>query len=325
MLLYRNANTDPELNLALEEWLLTEEEEECFMLWRNRPAIIVGRNQNVAEEINPEYVQANNIAVVRRLSGGGAVYHDLGNVNFTFISRVGEKRFDFRRFAQPVIEALGILGVNAEYSGRNDMVIEGKKFSGNAQYVKGSKVLHHGTLLFQSDLSILQQALKVAPGKYESKGVKSVASRVTNIAPYLSRSLSVEDFIEAVFTHMKTSFSGAVVADISDAGYDAARKLVESRYGTWEWNFGKSVPYNFRNSQRFLNGNIECQMMVDQGIIRSVRIYGDFFGTRPVAELEARLVEIRHCYEDVSQVLDHFRLEEYFDGIERTDIIKVVL
>ena len=325
MLLYRNDNTEPALNLALEEWLLTESGEECFMLWRNRPAIIVGRNQNVAEEINPEFVQANNIPVVRRLSGGGAVYHDLGNVNFTFISHGSEKRFDFRRFAQPVIEALEKLGVNAEYSGRNDMVIEGKKFSGNAQYVQGSKVLHHGTLLFQSDLSILQQALKVAPGKYESKGVKSVAGRVTNIAPYLRSSLSVEDFIEAVFAHMKNSFTGAVAADISEAGCDAARKLVESRYGTWEWNFGKSVPYNFRTSQRFPNGNIECQMLVDQGIIRSVKIYGDFFGIRPVEELAARLVGIRHCYEDVSQALGQFGMEEYFNGIERADIIKVFL
>ena len=324
MRLYRNDNTDPSLNLALEEWL-TNADDDCFMLWRNRPAIIVGRNQNAAAEINRDFVQKNNIAVVRRLSGGGAVYHDLGNVNFSFITHGTENKFNFKHFAEPVIAALQSLGVKAEFSGRNDMLIDGKKFSGNAQYVQGSKVLHHGTLLFQSDLTILQQALCVDPSKYESKGVKSVASRVTNIAPHLLAPLSVEDFIEAVFTHMKDNFTGAVFTSLTDNDRLGASKLADSRYGNWEWNFGKSSPYNFRNAQRFVSGNIECQMMVEGGVVRSVQIYGDFFGIKPVADIEKQLTGVRHNYQDIEQALAKMNLAEYFNGIDRVDIIKVLV
>ena len=325
MRLYRNDNTDPSLNLALEEWLVTTATDDCFMLWRNRPAIIVGRNQNAAAEINQDFVQKNNIAVVRRLSGGGAVYHDLGNVNFSFITHGTENKFDFKHFAQPVIGALQSLGVKAEFSGRNDMLIDGKKFSGNAQYVQGSKVLHHGTLLFDSDLTILQQALCVDPSKYESKGVKSVASRVTNIAPHFPAPLSVEHFIEAVLTHMKHNFSGAVFASLTDDDHIGARKLVDSRYGNWDWNFGKSSPYNFHNAQRFISGNIECQMMVEHGIIKSVKVYGDFFGLKPVADIEKQLTGVRHSYQDIEQALADINLAEYFNAIERADIIKVFI
>lgn len=323
MLLYRNSSNDPSFNLALEEWLLDSATEDCFWLWRNRPAIIVGRNQNTAAEINQEFVQQHNIDVVRRLSGGGAVYHDLGNVNFTFITHGAENKFDFRHFANPVIDALRGIGVQAEYSGRNDLLIDGKKFSGNAQYIQGSKVLHHGTLLFDSDLTVLQQALKVAPEKYESKGVKSVASRVTMILPYLPQPLSVEDFMEAVFSHMKNSFPGAVEAELSEADYQAAQKLADSRYRLWEWNFGKSVPYNFHNRARFAAGTVECQMMIEQGMIRSIKLYGDFFGARPVEDVEARLTGIRHRGDDVAQALDSLPLGEYFSGIEKEEILKV--
>jgi lipoate-protein ligase A len=209
MLIYRNDNTDPYLNLALEEHLLTTSRQDCFMLWRNRPAIIVGRNQNTAEEINAAFVRDRGVAVVRRLSGGGAVYHDLGNLNYTFIAHDSRRSFDFAGFAQPILAVLRSLGVAAEFAGRNDLLIDGRKFSGNAQYVQGGKVLHHGTLLFDSDLTVLGQALAVKPEKYESKGVKSVASRVTNIAPHLPRPITVDQFAAAVLAHIAAAFPGA--------------------------------------------------------------------------------------------------------------------
>ena len=325
MLLYRNSNTEPGLNLALEEWLLKEATEDCFMLWRNRPAIIVGRNQNTVEEINREFVQAKQLPVVRRLSGGGAVYHDLGNLNFTFVVHGTKNRFDFRHFAEPVIEVLQQLGVKAEYSGRNDMSIAGKKFSGNAQYIQGNKVLHHGTLLFQSDLTVLQQALHVDPGKFESKGVKSVTSRVTNIAPYLAAPQSIEVFADALFFHIKSRFKGAVFADLAEADYNAAQSLVDNRYGNWEWNYGKSAPYNFRNSMRFPGGYIECRMVVDRGTIQEAKIYGDFFGAKPVADLELSLTGVQHEYTAICRMLQEFELGDYFAGIDRGRIAGIFL
>jgi lipoate-protein ligase A len=325
MLLYRNSNTEPSLNLALEEWLLQEAVEDCFMLWRNRPSIIVGRNQNTVAEINREYVEANKIPVVRRLSGGGAVYHDLGNLNYTFIVNGTKNRFDFRHFAEPVIAVLRQLGAKAEYSGRNDMIIEGKKFSGNAQYIQGNKVLHHGTLLFQSDLTILEKALNVSPDKYQSKGVKSVASRVTNIAPHLSAPCNVEGFMEALFSHMKNTFPGATFADLTESEYNGAGNLVNSRYGNREWNFGRSFAYNFRNSMRFPGGHIECQILVDSGKIKAIKIYGDFFGVKPVEDLELTLTGVQHDYEAINLALKDVELADYFVGIEREAIIKMFL
>ena len=321
MRIYRNDNTDPALNLALEEWLVSHTEDDCFMLWQNKPAIIIGRNQNAHAEINKEFVHAHHLPVVRRLSGGGAVYHDLGNLNFTFISHNTEKRFDFRHFAQPVVDALQQLGVRAEYSGRNDLVIEGRKFSGNAQYIQGHKVLHHGTLLFDSDLTVLQQALNVDPRKYESKGVKSVASRVTNIAPHLPRPLTIREFRDCLVAYIQHSFAGAVLTDFSADDIAGANSLVKSRYGNNDWNYGRLAPYHFRNTLTYPGGHVECRLTVTDGTISGVSIYGDFFGVRTVAELEQRLSGIRHEYDAVRRVLATVDLAEYFAGLDDGDAI----
>lgn len=325
MLIYRNDNTDPYLNLALEESLLTNSARDCFMLWRNRPAIIVGRNQNTAEEINAAFVRDRGVAVVRRLSGGGAVYHDLGNLNFTFVSHDSRHSFDFARFAAPILAVLAKLGVAAEFSGRNDLHIDGRKFSGNAQYVQGGRILHHGTLLFDSDLSVLGQALAVKPDKYESKGIKSVASRITNIAPHLPRPATIDQFAAAVFAHIAETFPGAAVADFSPAERAAASELVAAKYSRWEWNYGKSSPYNFSNKQRFAGGLVECRLFVEAGVIRDARIYGDFFGNRDVGELERTLVGLRHDHAAIAGALAAADLAQYFTGISRDDLLTVFL
>ncbi len=325
MRLIRNNNTDPHLNLAIEEWLLINSSPECFMLWRNRPAVIVGRNQNTAEEINPEYVAHHKIPVVRRMTGGGAVYHDLGNLNFTFISRSANKLLDFRRFAQPIIDVLAKVGVNAEFSGRNDMIIDGRKFSGNAQFVRADRVLHHGTLLFDADLTIVQEALRVQPEKYASKGVKSVASRVTNIAAYLPQRLTIDEFAAMIISHIAEIYKEAVVDELRPHELSAAEDLVRTKYGLWEWNFGKSPQYNFRNRLRFANGLIECRLFIEDGLIRTGKIYGDFFGNRPAEELVALLAGVRHEYDAISAALDKLDLRQYFAGIDRDEILKVLV
>ncbi len=325
MLIYRNDNTDPYLNLALEEHLLTTSRQDCFMLWRNRPAIIVGRNQNTAEEINAAFVRDRGVAVVRRLSGGGAVYHDLGNLNYTFIAHDSRRSFDFAGFAQPILAVLRSLGVAAEFAGRNDLLIDGRKFSGNAQYVQGGKVLHHGTLLFDSDLTVLGQALAVKPEKYESKGVKSVASRVTNIAPHLPRPITVDQFAAAVLAHIAAAFPGAAHAAFTPADHAAARDLVAAKYGRWEWNYGKSSPYNFRNQRRFAGGLVECRLFVEGGVIGSARIYGDFFGDRDIGELERALTGVRHDHAALAAALAPLDLPRYIAGIDRDSLLQILL
>jgi lipoate-protein ligase A len=324
MLIYMNSETDPHLNLALEERLLAAAREDCFMLWRNRPAIIVGRNQNTAEEINAAFVSERGIAVVRRLSGGGAVYHDLGNLNYTFVSPDSRHAFDFARFAQPVLAALRGLGVAAEFSGRNDLLIDGRKFSGNAQYVQGGKVLHHGTLLFDSDLTVLGRALAVRPDKFAGKGIKSVASRVTNIAPHLPAPLTIDAFAAALAGHVREAFASADAAFTAE-DHAAARALAADKYGRWEWNYGKSAPYNFSNCQRFAGGLVECRLFVEGGVIRTAKIYGDFFGNRDIGELEQALAGVRHHPEAVARALAAADLAQYFAGISRDELLTLFL
>jgi lipoate-protein ligase A len=203
MHIIKRHNTDPYFNLATEEFVLKNWDEDSFMLWRNAPSIIVGKHQNTLAEINVEYVKHNNIPVVRRLSGGGAVFHDLGNLNFTFIQNgKAERLIDFRKYTEPILEVLEKMGVAAKFEGRNDLTIGGRKFSGNAEHIWKTKILHHGTLLFSSHMSDLTQALNVDPLKFQDKAVKSVHSRVTNISEHLSEPMDVMYFASMIEGHI---------------------------------------------------------------------------------------------------------------------------
>ena len=243
MLYIKSKNsTDPHFNLAMEEYVLKylNLAEEYLLLWQNEPAIIIGRHQNTLEEVNMDYTRENNIHVVRRLSGGGAVYHDLGNLNFTFIRRaIRSELLDLKSFTQPVIHALKKLGVNAEVSGRNDLTIEGKKFSGNAQYLYKNNILHHGTLLFDSDLSELNKALRVRADKIESKGIKSVRSRVTNIREHIKgdQDTNINEFT-ALLRDAVAEVQGENFAEytLGEKDYEGIRALMQERYLTWQWN-----------------------------------------------------------------------------------------
>ena len=244
MLYIYNKNTNPYFNLAAEEYVLKEFQEECFMLWRNEPSIIVGKNQNTLAEINLDYVRQHKIPVVRRLSGGGAVFHDLGNLNFTFIVNEDVSSFsDFRRFTQPIIDVLRKLSINAEFSGRNDITIDGKKISGNAQYYYKNRILHHGTLLFSSSITDLSAALKVRPVKFEDKGVKSVSKRVTNISEHLKEPITIEQFIDLIMNHIREQTRGSEMYEFTQEDIEKIEKLVREKYSTWEWNFGTSPDY----------------------------------------------------------------------------------
>jgi lipoate-protein ligase A len=308
--------------MAVEEYILKEFKEDCFMLWRNEPAIIVGKNQNTLSEINLEYIQANNIPVVRRLSGGGTVFHDLGNLNFTFIKNNSEENFNnFRKFTVPILNVLKSLNVNAEFSGRNDLTIEGKKFSGNAQYNYKNRVLHHGTLLFSSDISNLSKALQAKPLKFQDKSIKSVISRVTNISSHLKEPLSIMDFEALIMNFIITEDSSASLYEFNDYDLCNINKLREEKYSTWEWNFGHSPKYNFINEKKFPFGTVECNMEVQHGIIKNIKLYGDFFSKLDVSDIESNLIGVNHVESEVKKVLSTFNISDYFSNANLDDIL----
>ena len=281
-----NTNNDPFYNLALEEFCVQNFDREILILWQNVPTIEIGRNQNTLEEINREYVQK----VVRRLSGGGAVYHDLGNLNFTFIvnDESGLNRFDFARFTRPVIKALEEMGIKAEDNGRNDITIAGRKFSGNAQYRKGKRLLHHGTLLFDSDLEEMVQALNVDPGKIISKGVKSVRSRVTNIAEHLLEPTDVKSF-QQILTQTIYTGQHHERYELNLNEVSAVQRLRAEKYNTWDFVYGFSPPGMLVKKAQFDWGNIKIHLHIRRGMIEDCAIYGDFFAGDDIQELARHL------------------------------------
>lgn len=317
-------NVDPYFNLAMEEYLLKFNSEECFVLWRNEPCIVIGKNQNTLSEINFDYVKNNNIKVVRRQTGGGAVFHDLGNLNFTFIVNDTGKNFnDFKKFTNPIIGALKGLDIEAEFSGRNDLLINGKKISGNAQCKYKNRVMHHGTLLFSSDITNLSEALISRNIKFSDKAVKSVSSRITNISDYLDKKITVTEFKKSIFNYIMKQEQHKTITNLSEKEIESIKKLKEIKYSTWEWNFGKSPKYNFSNEKKFNGGIVEVNIEVKNGIINEIKIYGDFFGIKDINDIEKSLKGKKHEFEEIKNVLNKFNLSEYFSNISFEELIKV--
>ena len=319
--------TDPQINLAFEEYVFNQmdQDQSYFLLWQNDNAVIVGKHQNTIEEINQEYIRENDIKVVRRLSGGGAVYHDLGNLNFTFIvNDRGREQFDFQTFARPLVEALKTLGVNAEFNSRNDIAIDGKKFSGNSQYAKRGRILHHGTILFNSNLATIQSALKVKKDKIESKGIKSVKSRVTNITDYLDETYTMEDFKAAL---LKAMFANDNLEKItlSNEEIQAIERLKTEKYATWDWNYGKSPQYNLRKERKCDFGLITVLLQVEKGEIKDLHFYGDYFGNGDIQELEALFIGVKPSEAALSEVLINTDLADYINGLDAKTLIDLIL
>jgi lipoate-protein ligase A len=310
-----NARTRPAFNLALEEWFLRNARQDIFMLWRNAPAVIVGRHQNTAAEIDPDFVRLRGIEVVRRITGGGAVFHDLGNVNFSFVILGHSGRgLDFRRFTAPVQEALRGMGADCSFDGRNDLVIEGRKFSGNAQHVEGGRVLHHGTLLFDSHLEDLAGALRASPLKFQGKAVKSLPSRVTMLKNHLPH-LDAESFMRLLMERMLRILSGTR-RDTEKEEEAAAEELAKSKYERWDWNFGVSPAYAFARRARVEAGTFDVRLDVREGVIRAACIRGDFFALRPIEELEELVRGCRHERDALLEHLSAVELGGYIQGLE---------
>jgi lipoate-protein ligase A len=314
--------TDPYFNLAAEEYVLKNFERDSFMLWRNEPAIIVGKHQNTLAEINQDYVKENMIKVVRRLSGGGAVFHDLGNLNFTFIaSGENHQLVDFRKFTQPILEVLQKLDIEARFEGRNDLTIDGRKFSGNAEHVHKNRVLHHGTLLFSAQMADLSSALKVDPDKFQDKAVKSVRSRVTNISEHLKIPLTVLEFRDLVLKHVMESTPGAELYSFTQDDIAAISRLRDEKYITWEWNFGYSPKYNFRKTVKTNGGKLEVTLEVVNGTIEKARFFGDYFNKLDPSDIEHALTGTLHNETAIRERLKDFEITDYFLKIGREELI----
>lgn len=320
---------NPQINLAIEEYILKHLDinESYLLFYINEPSIIIGRNQNTIEEINTEYVEENGVKVVRRMSGGGAVYHDLGNLNYSFITKdEGNSLQDnFKKFTGPVIHALRKLGANAALMGRNDIEIDGKKVSGTAQYATGGRMYTHGTLLLNTNLDNVGKALKPKKEKIESKGVKSVRARVGNISEFIDQQMTVKEFrqyiLKSVFAEEGTEIQEYV---LTDTDWKKIHEISQNKYQTWEWNYGKSPKFNIQNSRRFPAGTIDIRLDVEKGIIQNAKIYGDFFGWGNVAEIEEVLKNVRYEKTALAEALQEVDIKHYFGNIEKEDFLSLI-
>jgi len=320
--------TDARANLALEEYILrnVEGDDSFLLFYVNAPSIIIGRHQNTIEEVNSDFVRERGITVVRRISGGGAVYHDLGNLNFSFLTPYSPDRFNrYAEFTRPVIEVLRELGVPAELTGRNDIVAEGRKISGNAQFVSRGRMFSHGTLLLDSELDTVAAALNVKPGKIESKGHKSVRSRVANISEFLSEPLDVHGLRERIVERIFGSRSAVPMLELTEADLLAVDELKRTKYDTWEWNYGESPAFNVQRVKRFTMGEIDVRIQVERGWIRGLKIFGDFMSRGDIGEVESRLRDIRYTREDLERVIAGINVGDYFADIETDDVLALLV
>lgn len=324
-----NPGTDPYFNVALDSWLVREApaDEDYVMLWQNRPAVIIGRYQNTHQEVHVDYANAHGIAIVRRMSGGGAVYHDLGNLNFSMIVSTEDQPFnDFQRFVRPVVETLAHYGVTAELTGRNDVTLDGKKFSGNAQYRTPTRLLHHGTILFNENLDDVRDVLNVNPDKIEGKGIKSVRSRVTNVQPYLPKGVGLDEFRATLLQYIGQHNGG--VRELLSLNWEQQRRvqaLVDQRFGQWDWNFGQSPAFNYRGQERFGQGAIEALVYVVQDHIKSLTIYGDFLGDRNISPLIHALTGLPYSKAAIRDALSPLPVSRYLGGIGAEQLLKVLM
>ncbi len=318
-------STDPAYNLAFEEIVLRNKTEGSYLiLWQNDNTIVVGQNQNTAAEINREFVEENNIRVVRRTTGGGAVYHDLGNLNYSFITDIKDAaKMTYTQFTEPMTEALKKLGLNAEASGRNDIVVDGYKVSGTAQRLLKNRMLFHGTLLFDSDMSLITGALNADPLKFKSKSTKSVKARVRNIRSFLNEDMELKDF----WGYLKCELGGKnlMIEKLSEEELGEVSELKSKKYDTWEWNFGRSPKFTVTNKRKWNGGILEIGMNVEGGIINDIKFYGDFLSVTALDEIEEIFKGCRLKENEILEKLKKIELNRYFGTITAAEIAETML
>lgn len=336
MIYIENLNNKPQYNLAFEEYVFTRVagDTPILLLWQNKPSVIIGKFQNTIEEINYDYIREQGINVVRRNTGGGAVYHDLGNLNYSFIIPDVNTKVDFKTFTIPVVKALNSYGVPAEQTGRNDILVDGRKFSGNAQQFSGGKLLHHGTIMFDVDMEPVQKALNVKEGKFKSKATKSVKSRVTNLKPYFDKAaseghaeaagLDVDGFKELLLSWFAREYD-LTEMKLSDDQLSAIEKLRREKYETEAWNFGKSPAADVTRGDFFRCGYVEFNFSIKNHRISRVKLVGDFFCSKPVEEFEEMFAGVEYTRDALKSVLDRADLASYLGDVTADELLDVIV
>lgn len=327
-MIYLETNSnDPKYNLSFEEYAFNEISniEDVFILWINKPCIVVGKNQNTMIEVNSEFCLENNIDIVRRVSGGGAVYHDLNNLNYTIITTDKSKgEFNFKDFSIPVIKALESIGIKATFTGRNDLEIDGRKFCGNAQHIKGNKIMHHGCIMFDVDTSVLEKALNVSKEKIESKGVKSVKARVTNIKEHLSNDITIFDFKDIIKKYMFEEY-GLKDYCLKEEEKDEILKLKNNKHSSWEWVYGHNPECTLSRKKRLNYGEIEAKILLNGQKIENIKFYGDFFGVKDIDELSNKLFKTNYDKNSIYNILKDVKIEEYILGVTMDDLLDIII
>ncbi len=320
--------TDAEWNLAAEQYVFDAlpRDRSYFMLWQNRNAVIIGKYQNTLAEIHADYVREHQIQVVRRLSGGGAVYHDLGNLNYTLITDAeGLGKLDLSLFCRPVQRALRALGIPAELTGRNDLTVKGKKISGSSQYIRQGRVMHHGTLLYDSDLEAVSLALRADADKLQSKGVASVRSRVANIRPFLPKDLSLEEFRLLLLEQILAETPGEEYR-FSLRDRETIEGIKNQRYSRWEWNFGRSPAASVEKKKRIEGcGTVSVFLTAEGGCISGLSFRGDYFSALDPELLADKLIGCRLQEEELSRILAETDPGLYLHGMTKDALIRLLL
>ncbi len=317
-----SVNNSGTYNLVFEKFLLDDFTEEAFMVWTNKNGVYIGKNQNTIEEINMEFIEKNDLEVFRRLSGGGTIFHDEETVYYTFITKNKRSvKENFIYWNNIIVDFLNSIGIRAELSGRNDVLIEGRKISGSAEHYSKGILVHHGSLLFGSNIPFLAQALTPNKKKFISKAVNSVKARVDNIKNHTD--LNVDEFKSALVAYVLDRFDG-YKKPVTKEEDQATLKLMEDKYTTYEWNFGKSPKYTHIKEDKYPYGIVSVQLEIKMGMISDIKITGDFFSEKDISSLEQILKGWRHEKSAIEEVLDTIEIDEYIVGATNKDLLDLM-